>query len=74
MVVPTGLFPVKTGIYMPNNFKGLDRRPIGLEVKTGEIFAMKFSKERSKFCHTKILKKDEPTNGNISGGDGQMKD
>jgi hypothetical protein len=29
LVVPTGLFPVKTGIYMPNNFKGLDRRPLG---------------------------------------------
>jgi len=27
LVVPTGLFPVKTGIYMPNNFNGLDRRP-----------------------------------------------
>ncbi len=28
MVVPTGLFPVKTVISMPNNFKGLDRRPL----------------------------------------------
>lgn len=27
MVVPTGLFQVKTGIYMPYNFKGLGRRP-----------------------------------------------
>ncbi len=26
---PTGLFPVKTGIYMPNNFNGLYRRPLG---------------------------------------------
>ncbi len=26
-MVPTVLFRVKTGIYMPNNFKGLDRRP-----------------------------------------------
>jgi len=30
LVVPTGLFPVKTGIYMPNNFKGLDRRPFDI--------------------------------------------
>lgn len=30
LVVPTGLFPVKTGIYMSNNFKGLDRRPLTL--------------------------------------------
>lgn len=28
MVVPTGLFPAKNGIYMPNNYKGLDRRPL----------------------------------------------
>jgi hypothetical protein len=28
-VVPTGLFPVKTGIYMTNNFNGLGRRPLG---------------------------------------------
>ncbi len=28
MVVQAGLFAVKTGIYMPNNFNGLDRRPI----------------------------------------------
>ena len=27
VLVPTGLFPVKTGIYMHNNFKGLYRRP-----------------------------------------------
>jgi hypothetical protein len=29
MVVPTGLFPVKTGTYMPNNLRDLDRRPFG---------------------------------------------
>jgi hypothetical protein len=29
LVVPTGLFPVITGIYMPNNFKGLNRDPCG---------------------------------------------
>ena len=28
LVVPTGLFPVKTGIYMPNKIKDLDRRPL----------------------------------------------
>jgi hypothetical protein len=30
LIVPTGLFPAQTGIYMPNNFKGLDRGPFGL--------------------------------------------
>ena len=30
LVVPTGLFPVKTGIYMPNNFKGLNRKPFDI--------------------------------------------
>jgi hypothetical protein len=27
LVVPTGQFHVKIGISMPNNFKGLDRKP-----------------------------------------------
>jgi hypothetical protein len=36
LVVPTGLFPVKTGIYMPNNFKVLDRRPFGVYVKNSK--------------------------------------
>jgi hypothetical protein len=40
LVVPTGLFHVKTGIYMPNNFKGLDGRPLGWLTKKGENFAM----------------------------------
>jgi len=42
LVVPTGLFHAKTGIYMPNNFKGLDRRPFDVYVKKGENFAMYF--------------------------------
>jgi hypothetical protein len=42
MVVPTGLFPVKTGIYMPNNFKVLDRRPFTTYVKNSENFARVF--------------------------------
>jgi hypothetical protein len=39
MVVPTGLFQVITGIYRPNNFKGLDRRLDFIEAKFREIFA-----------------------------------
>ena len=39
-VVSTGLFPVKTCIYMPNNFKWLGRRPFCIRVKNGENFAM----------------------------------
>lgn len=42
MVVPTGLFQVITGIYMPINFKGLDRRPFDVYVKNGENFARLF--------------------------------
>jgi hypothetical protein len=29
VLVPTGLFPVKTGISMPNNYNGLDRWSLG---------------------------------------------
>ena len=40
MVVPTRLFPVITGIYRPNDFKGLDRRLDSIEAKFRENFAM----------------------------------
>ena len=39
LVVPTGLFPVITGRYMPNKFEGLDRKPFDVYVKNGENFA-----------------------------------
>ena len=38
LVVPTGLFQVKTGIYMPNKFRGLDRKPFNVCVKNSENF------------------------------------
>ena len=47
MVVPTGLFPVQTGIYMPNNFKGLDRRPFPRSGKKSEIFPMNLTIRRT---------------------------
>jgi hypothetical protein len=42
VLVPTGIFPVKTGIYMPNDINGLDRRPFCIWVKNGENFAIDF--------------------------------
>jgi hypothetical protein len=43
------LFPAKTGIYIPNNFNGLDRRPFGVYVKDSENFARYFSRFNLKF-------------------------
>jgi hypothetical protein len=39
VLVPTGLFPVITGIYIPNNCKGLERRLDSIEAKFRENFA-----------------------------------
>jgi hypothetical protein len=39
MVVPTGLFQVITGIYMPNKFNCLDRKLDPIEANFRENFA-----------------------------------
>jgi hypothetical protein len=43
MVVPMGLFQVKTGIYMLNKFNDLDRRPNTIKVKISRSIEGQFT-------------------------------